>query len=123
MSSTWPVIYAGESVTLRVPNVRDADTGDALDLSAATAIEWQLRRRVRMPGQADDNATNPVILAKDLAGGVTPDGADILIDLDAGDTSELNGKFYADCWATIAGKRRLVVAPAPMTILPVVNPP
>lgn len=118
----WPDITAGEDVVLRIPSVRDADTGLEFDLTAATAIEWQLRRRPREPGQGDDDPSNPVILKKDLLDGITVDGADILIELTAEDTGELANRYYADCWIEIAGRRR-VVKNSQIAIFNAVNAP
>jgi len=119
----WPSLVAGEEVTIRIPGVSDADTEEGLDLEAATAIEWQLRRCPRKPGQDDDDEDNPVIVAKDLDDGITVDGADILVELEAADTGELAGTYWADCWVTIAGKRRLAKEPAPLEIGKAVNAP
>jgi len=119
---SWPAVYAGEDITIRVPNVR-TDTGGEIDLDAATAVEWQLRRRPREPGQEDDDDENPVILSKALTAGITVDDADVLIALEPDDTAELAGTYYADLWATIAGKRRLIQPSSKLPILPSVNAP
>lgn len=120
----WPALFSGEPVTIRIPNVRDADTDLPLDLDAATEIEWQLRQRIRLPGETDLSTDNPVLISKSLAAGVTVDGADILIAIDADDTVELlPDRYMADCWVTIAGKRRLAVAPDRLEVKGVVNPP
>lgn len=120
--TAWPAIYAGEDVTIRIPSVRDVDSDSELDLSLADAIEFEMRRRLRQPGEEDDDEGNPIILAKALTTGVEADGADILIDFTATELGELVGSYQADCWVTIASKRRLVKRGA-LTILPTVNAP
>jgi len=119
----WPPLTAGEEVTIRIPSVSDADTEEEIDLEAATAIEWQLRRCPRKPGQEDDDETNPVLITKDLDDGITVDDADVLVELLAADTGDLSGTYWADCWITIAGKRRLAKEPAELVIGKAVNAP
>lgn len=120
--TAWPALYAGEDVTIRIPGVRDVDSDSALDLSLAESIEFEMRRRLRQPGEVDDDEGNPIILEKDLTGDVDVDGSDILIDFTSLELGELAGSYQADCWVTIAGKRRLVQRGV-LTILPTVNAP
>lgn len=109
---SWPFVHAGETVSLRVPNIRT--TGGVIDLAAATAMEFQVRRYPREPGQEDDDADNPVILSKVIDGdGITYEGADnqdALINLVAADTRDLAGWYFADFWVTIADVPFLVKA-------------
>lgn len=118
--TAWPPLNAGEDVTIRIPNVRDADTGLALNLAAATVIEWQVRRRPADPGASDIDPDNPVVLAKDLDDDVSIDDADILVEVSALETGALRGTYHADCWVTIALRRRLVKS-GPLPVLSHVN--
>lgn len=128
-------VYAGETGPLRFGPVVVARTGMPLDMLSATAIELQVRKHLREPGQADDDADNPVIFSKTLADDdislesttVTVNDVEypahfVLVDLEVEDTTDLKGAHAYDCVADFSGnQRRYVALPATFTVIQTVN--
>lgn len=103
MGSNWPSIDAGDHVSLRVPNIRDA-AGDPVDLSSMTAMVFEVRRTPRDPFNPTEETDNPVVLSRTLAGGaISWEGTDnehALIGLVAANTRDLGEWYHADFWIT-----------------------
>lgn len=113
METSWPKIHAGEAISLRVPNIRDA-AGVPVDLSTASAMVFTVRRQPREPGQEDDDAVNPVVLQL-TSSSIDYDGDDnnnAMINLVAADTRDLADWYWADFWVTVGGVPFLVKASA-----------
>ncbi len=116
-----PTFWRGETRTLRLTVTDDADA--RVDLTAATAIEFQIKSA---PGAAD-----PALVAKALGDGVTLltqtgetiGQADIVIA--QGDTTDATampaGVYWLDAVVVLGGVRSLVQQPLQMFLRDTVN--
>lgn len=106
---SWPFVSAGETVSLRVPNVRDA-AGALVDLSTASAMVFTTRRRARDPFNLTEDADNPIVLQKTAVAYDGVGNVNALVSLVAADTRDLADWYFADLWVTIGGVPLLVKA-------------
>jgi len=128
MSTETIIVYQGESRTIRLGPVIDVDTGLALDLSAPTLVEWQVKKR---PGVLDGDGDVNVLLAKSLddaslsleSGVGSPTPWYVVIPLAPEDTADLVGRWYDDCVVVVGAQRRFVRVPSPFHVRPAVNQP
>lgn len=99
----WPSIDAGDHVSLRVPNIRDA-AGALVDLSEMSALLFEVRRDPRDPFNPTEETDNPVIFSRtEASSGITWEGTGnehALINLVAANTRDLGGWYQADFWIT-----------------------
>lgn len=106
---TWPTIRAGATARIKVPNVIDQQTGLAPDLDAADAVEFQVRKDLRKPGEPDVGGVNPLLFSGEVDWVVNDDDTlDVFIDIDAADTGERGGRHAADLFAIYGDTRRLI---------------
>ena len=113
-------VFKGE-YKLLVLTVTD-DEQDPVDLTAATALEFQVKTAV--------GAADPPLIGKAIGTGVTlrPQAGITLgqaeIEIQTSDTSALApGTYYYDVVLVLAGKRYFVVPPSEFIIKGVINLP
>lgn len=109
------LVYAGDSLTMRITVTDDADA--RVDLSAATALDVQVEKKL--------GSTAPPSISKAIGSGVTlldQTAADTKgqadVRFDPADTAKPAGLYWLNVVLGLAGDRQHVVAPREFTIAP-----